>query len=90
VSIEHIYKKLDEEIGPNRYELYGVGISMGANLLLRYQAIHSQESRFKALISFSNPFDVQLASNLMKATFYEKYIQLGAKQAIFKAQRITD
>lgn len=65
--------------------MYGVGVSMGANLLMRYQALSTDQSKFKAIISFSNPFDVQLASNLMKKTVFEKYIAWGAKQIILGA-----
>lgn len=56
------------------YELYGVGMSMGGNLLMRYQALCADESKFKAIITFNNPFDLQLASNLMKNTIYEDYV----------------
>jgi predicted alpha/beta-fold hydrolase len=65
--------------------MYGVGVSMGANLLLRYQALSSDTSKFKALISISNPFDVLLSSNLMKNTLFEKYISLSAKTSVLKA-----
>ena len=47
---------------------------MGANNLIRYQTLHSDHSRFKALISICNPFDIELASNLMKDTVFEPYI----------------
>ena len=59
--------------------MYGIGISMGANLLVRYQALYSEESRFKALISISNPWDVQLSAGLMKNTPFEPYIAWSAK-----------
>ena len=60
------------------YETYGIGISMGANLLLRYQGLHSATSHFKALISICNPFDVELAASLMKTTIFEPYVATKA------------
>lgn len=76
--MQFVYKRLDS-IQNVSYDLYGIGISMGANLLLRYQALYSDESRFKALISISNPFDIQLSANLMKETPFEPYIAWSAK-----------
>jgi predicted alpha/beta-fold hydrolase len=40
-------------------EVYGVGFSLGANHLLRYLGTHEKDNtRIKAAISVSNPFDV--------------------------------
>ena len=60
------------------HELYGLGVSMGANLLLSYEA-QAEVRRFKALTCISCPFDIQLAQNLMKGTVFEPYIAWGAK-----------
>lgn len=64
------------------HELYGVGFSMGGNVMLRYQAL-TPESRFKALMAICNPFDVQMSANMMRGTPSEPYlVWLGKKVAI--------
>ena len=55
--MQFIYNKLDL-IPKIKCNYYGIGISMGGNILVRYQGLYHKESRFKALISISNPFDV--------------------------------
>ena len=40
------------------HDLYGVGISMGANLLLKYCGEKPDHAKFKAIISINNPWDV--------------------------------
>jgi predicted alpha/beta-fold hydrolase len=81
--MNYIVNRLDEE--KLDYEMHGVGVSMGANLLLRYQALSTSSSKFKSLISICNPFDVLLGSNLMKNTYFEKYIALSAKTSVLRA-----
>jgi predicted alpha/beta-fold hydrolase len=63
--MDHICRKY-----PN-HTLYGVGISMGANLLLKYSGEKKNENPFKAIISLNNPFDIWLAINLMRGKIYE-------------------
>ena len=58
---------------------------MGANLLIRYQALYHDQSRFRALVSIANPWDVQLSAGLMKNTPFEPYIAWSAKQCIIKS-----
>ena len=78
--MQQITSKLDAQ--KLDFDLYGVGFSMGGNVLLRYQAL-TPDSRFKALLAICNPFDVQLSANMMRGTASEPYlVWLGRKVAI--------
>ena len=57
-------------------ELYALGISLGANLLINYMAQY--DNPFKAAVSISCPFDLNSACNLMKGTMYEWWVLSGA------------
>jgi predicted alpha/beta-fold hydrolase len=52
----------------------GVGMSMGANLMLRVAGEQGARCPFDAMVSFNNPFDIMLSINLMRNTPYEKYL----------------
>lgn len=57
-------------------EIYALGISLGANLLINYMSQY--ENPFKAAVSISCPFDLVAACNLMKGTMYEWWVLSGA------------
>lgn len=69
-GVQYVYDKM----GNLKYDIYAIGVSMGSNLLFRYQALYPEHSKFKALISLCNPFDPELACGLMKETPFEPYI----------------
>jgi predicted alpha/beta-fold hydrolase len=47
---------------------------MGANLLLKYCGEKSDHCKFKGLISINNPWDIQVAMNLMRNKIVEPYL----------------
>jgi predicted alpha/beta-fold hydrolase len=70
--MEFIYKKL-EDLNLN-HDLYALGISMGANSLIKYCGSRPDQAKFKAINIWGNPFDVHTAINLMRDSPFEKYI----------------
>jgi len=54
-------------------KLVGVGLSMGANMLMKIAA-EMQEFPLQAIVSVNNPFDIWLGINLMRGKIYEKYL----------------
>ena len=65
-AIKHIQKKYKNP------ELYGVGLSLGGNLLLRYAGNKKNEVEFKGLVAIATPFDIgQCLNNL--SFVYEKF-----------------
>ena len=40
--------------------MYGIGVSMGANLLVKYAADHRDNCKLEAIVSISNPYDLNL------------------------------
>jgi len=65
------------------YKLYGFGVSMGANLLLKYCGITGKECKFDAVMSWNNPFDLWLATNLMRKNLFEGYLVPGTVKHYF-------
>ena len=64
---------MQKQAGPEA-ELVGVGLSMGANLLLKAAGLQKESFPLKALVSVNNPFDIWLAINLMRGNRYEKHL----------------
>jgi predicted alpha/beta-fold hydrolase len=52
----------------------GIGLSMGANLMMKIAGEQKESFPLDAMVSFNNPFDVWLAINLMRGSPYEKYL----------------
>ena len=74
-SIDFCVRKLDsEKCLKGSYNLYGCGISIGANNLLNYCALKGKASEFRGIISFNNPWDLQLAMSLMKGSIFERFM----------------
>ena len=55
-------------------ELVGIGLSMGANTLVRLAGIKKNDFPLKAIVSVNNPFDLWCTINLMRETVYEKHL----------------
>ena len=55
-------------------ELVGIGLSLGANTLLKIAGQQKENFPLKAIVSVNNPFDVWCAINLMRGTVYEKHL----------------
>ena len=64
--------------------LVGVGLSLGANTMLRYAGDpkHSDHP-IKALVSVNNPFDIWLAINLMRGNSFEKHMLKELRTSMF-------
>jgi len=54
--------------------MVGVGMSMGANLMMRVAGEQGERFPLEAMVSLNNPFDLWLAINLMRDTPYEKFL----------------
>jgi predicted alpha/beta-fold hydrolase len=54
--------------------MVGVGMSMGANLMMRVAGEQGDRFPLEAMVSLNNPFDLWLAINLMRDTPYEKFL----------------
>lgn len=48
--------------------------------MMKYCGILKENCPFKGIISFSNPFDVWLAINLMHNSFFEPYLAASVKE----------
>lgn len=70
-ALEHMTSKFANH--PNVHYV-GVGMSMGANLMMRVAGEHGEKFPLDAMVSFNNPFDIWLSINLMRNTPYEKFL----------------
>ena len=61
----------------------GVGISLGANLMVKYAGLCHATQPMKAMVSINNPFDMWLAINLMRGKIYEKYLVKELRTSMF-------
>ena len=71
---EEIERTLDfvkEKAGPDA-DLVGVGLSMGANMLVKTAGMQGSNFPLRAIAAVNNPFDIWLAINLMRGGPYEK------------------
>jgi uncharacterized protein len=70
-ALDHMVTKFSDH--PNTH-FVGVGMSMGANLMLRVAGEQGDKFPLEAMVSFNNPFDLWLSINLMRDSPYEKYL----------------
>ena len=80
---EEVYRTLEfvkERAGPDA-DLVGVGLSMGANILLKTAGEMGSEFPLRAITAVNCPFDIWLAINLMRGTPYEKNL---AKELVYQ------
>ena len=63
-------------------ELVGVGVSLGANTLLKVAGESKTDFPLKAIVSVNNPFDIQCVINLMRGTIYERHLVRDLANAI--------
>lgn len=68
----------------------GVGMSMGANLMMRVAGEQKEQFPLEAMVSLNNPFDVWLAINLMRNTPYEKYLARELRKNILIRPNATE
>lgn len=79
-ALDHMVKKFKDR---KNVHYVGMGMSMGANLMMRIAGEQKDNSPFEAMISFNNPFDIWLAINLMRGTPYEKYLARELRRNVF-------
>ena len=51
-----------------------MGLSMGANTLLKIAGQQKEDFPLKAIVSVNNPFDIWCAINLMRGNIYEQHL----------------
>merc|ERR1712079_717727 len=74
---------IKEKAGPDA-DLVGVGLSMGANVMVRAAGLQGKDFPLKAMASVNNPFDIWLTFNLMRGSGYERHLC-----KLLVAERIT-
>ena len=72
------------ETFPNR-PLYGLGFSLGANILTRYVGEEGPDCAFKAAIVVSNPWDLNIGNTILKRSWIGRNVYLRALGASTKA-----
>ena len=78
-----------DKAGPNT-DLVGIGLSMGGNIMLRTAGRYGDSFPFKVIASVNNPFDLNLAINLMRGTAYEKNLAKDLKRTLICQDGMTD
>lgn len=61
-------------------DIVGIGMSLGANLLMRAAGMQGNSFPLKAIAAVNNPFDLWLAISLMRGTRYENYLAKDLKR----------
>lgn len=61
--------------------MVGVGMSLGANMIMR-NAADMPDFPLRALVAVNNPFDIWLATNLMRGKVYEKHLTNELKRSL--------
>ena len=68
-------------------ELFGVGYSLGGNMLLKLLGELKQNTPLKAAVSVSAPMQLDICADVMKkgfSSFYQKHLMKGLKDALKK------
>lgn len=73
-AVKHMTSKFKDR--GDKVHFVGIGLSMGANLLLKIAGEEGDSFPLEALISINNPFDLWMAINLMRNTPYEKFLAI--------------
>ena len=63
-----------QKIGGKDIEIVGIGLSMGANTLLKVAGQLKNDLPLRAIVSVNNPFDIWCAINLMQGSIYEQHL----------------
>ena len=78
-EIESTLNFVKENAG-NGAELTGIGLSLGANLMMRAAGMMGKDFPLKAICAVNNPFDLWLSINLMRGNDYEKFLAKELKR----------
>jgi predicted alpha/beta-fold hydrolase len=68
----------------------GIGMSMGANLMMKAAGLQGDSFPLDAMVSLNNPFDIWLAINLMRKTPYERYLAIELKQQLLSKKGMSE
>ena len=64
---------IKKEAGPDT-DFVAIGLSMGANIMVRYVGMQGASTPFSAIASVNNPFDLWLTINLMRGSVSEAWL----------------
>jgi predicted alpha/beta-fold hydrolase len=73
---------IQEQAGKDA-ELVGVGLSMGGNSLMKIAGMQKEKFPLKAIVTVSNPFDIQLSINLMRGKLSEKPLAKAIRDNLY-------
>uniref|UniRef100_A0A7S3IQX3 Serine aminopeptidase S33 domain-containing protein n=1 Tax=Strombidium inclinatum TaxID=197538 RepID=A0A7S3IQX3_9SPIT len=68
------------------FSMYGVGISLGANQLVKYAGQCADLCKLKGVLIFNSPWDIYLAINLIRGTIFERFM-IGSVQEGFMVRK---
>lgn len=71
-------------------DLVGIGLSMGGNIILRTAGMYGDKFPLKVIIAVNNPFDLNLAINLMRGSAYEKNLAKELKRQLVCAEEMPE
>mmetsp|Transcript_19502 Transcript_19502/g.24100 ORF Transcript_19502/g.24100 Transcript_19502/m.24100 type:complete len:137 (-) Transcript_19502:553-963(-) len=80
-EVDKALKFVVDMAGPGA-ELVGIGLSMGGNIMLRAAGMYGENFPLKVIAAVNNPFDLNLAINLMRGTAYEKNLAKDLKRSL--------
>ncbi|TNV78627.1 hypothetical protein FGO68_gene12092 [Halteria grandinella] len=86
-AIQHMVKKQKHE--NKRTYFSGIGMSMGANLMMKIAGEQGDNFALDAMVSLNNPFDIWLAINLMRGKPYEKFLAIELKNQLINKKKIS-
>lgn len=61
------------------YNLYAIGMSIGSNILINY--LGTYQTNLKAALTLNNPWDVNLAINMMRKSVVESFLTKSLSDA---------
>lgn len=67
-----------------------LGMSMGANYMMKAAGILGKDFPFEGMISFNNPFNLWKAIELMRGSIYEKYLIKSVSRNIVYRKNQTE
>ena len=88
-AIRHMIQKFRSADMKETY-FVGIGMSMGANLMMKVAGEQGDSFPLIGMVSLNNPFDLWLAINLMRNTPYEKYLAEELKRRVIIKKDMSD
>lgn len=85
VDFQKVINEIVKEYS-SRFNFYGIGLSFGANTLLKYLGVYANESPFSACVSVSNPWNLKKTIALLP-TYMERYMLHQRKTVLRRRQK---